>query len=190
MVEHFLKPQKVGLSFKHKLKLIWDFFLPPLSHWGRFSIAGDRKLGFLFRLFFLLDNNSYLFHNSFWSQDKLALIASLFWLSTPNQCEKCLLSSKKLNFSVNSFFGPWVYSKGSLVITSVVRPSVCVSVRLSLNISETAHYFFLKLYMKSGVNKVKKVTRLEFWKKILIRGLRGIKCKKFRFLDIFAETGH
>ena len=30
MVEHFLKPQKVGLSFKHELKLIWEnFFLPP-----------------------------------------------------------------------------------------------------------------------------------------------------------------
>ena len=26
--------------------------------------------------------------------------------------------------------------------------------------------------------------------KILIRGLRGIKCQKFRFLDIFSETGH
>ena len=30
MVEHFLKPEKVGLSFKHKLKLIWEiFFIPP-----------------------------------------------------------------------------------------------------------------------------------------------------------------
>ena len=26
--------------------------------------------------------------------------------------------------------------------------------------------------------------------KILIWGLRGIKCQKFRFLDIFSETGH
>ena len=26
--------------------------------------------------------------------------------------------------------------------------------------------------------------------KILIRGLRGIKCQKFMFLDIFSETGH
>ena len=26
--------------------------------------------------------------------------------------------------------------------------------------------------------------------KILIRGLRGIKCQKFGFLDIFSETGH
>ena len=25
---------------------------------------------------------------------------------------------------------------------------------------------------------------------ILIQGLRGIKCQKFRFLDIFSETGH
>ena len=26
--------------------------------------------------------------------------------------------------------------------------------------------------------------------KILIRGLRGIKCQKLGFLDIFSETGH
>ena len=41
-------------------------------------------------------------------------------------------------------------------------PSVCWSVRLSLNISETAHSFFLKLCMKLGVNKRNKVTQLEF----------------------------
>ena len=27
-------------------------------------------------------------------------------------------------------------------------------------------------------------------KEILIRGLRGIKCKKFEFLDFFSESGH
>ena len=36
------------------------------------------------------------------------------------------------------------------------------SVRPSLYISETAHSFFLKLYMKLGVNEVKKVTRPKF----------------------------
>ena len=29
-----------------------------------------------------------------------------------------------------------------------------------------------------------------YLEKILIRGLRGIKCKKFGFLNIFSETGH
>ena len=32
----------------------------------------------------------------------------------------------------------------------------------SLNISETAHYFFLKFCMKLGINKVKKVTGPRF----------------------------
>ena len=39
--------------------------------------------------------------------------------------------------------------------------------------------------MKLGVNKVKKVAQPEYWKKILIGGLRGIKCQKFRSADIF-----
>ena len=29
MVDYFLKPKKVDLSFKHKLKSIWENFLPP-----------------------------------------------------------------------------------------------------------------------------------------------------------------
>ena len=29
-----------------------------------------------------------------------------------------------------------------------------------------------------------------YFGKILIRGLRGIKCQKLGFLDIFSETGH
>ena len=63
--------------------------------------------------------------------------------------------------------GPRVYLMGSMVIALVRRsvgPSVrsILSVRLSLNILETAHSIFLKLCMKLGVNKVKKVTRPEF----------------------------
>ena len=50
---------------------------------------------------------------------------------------------------------------GSIVI-ALVSPSVGPLVRQSLNISETAHSIFLKLCMKIGVNKVKKVTRPEF----------------------------
>ena len=56
---------------------------------------------------------------------------------------------------------------GSIVI-ALVSPSICGpwSIRSSLNISETAHYFFLKICMELGVNKVKKVTRLEFGKNL------------------------
>ena len=46
-------------------------------------------------------------------------------------------------------FGPWVFQMGSLVIF-LDYPLVCPSVGLSLNISETAHLFFLKLCMKLG----------------------------------------
>ena len=61
----------------------------------------------------------------------------------------------------SSYFGPRVYPKGFLVITSVVRPSVCQSVfkylrDRSLVFSETLH---------EVVNEVKKVTRPKFWKK-------------------------
>ena len=61
-------------------------------------------------------------------------------------------------------FGPRVYSNRA-----------CRLVHPSLNISKTAHSIFLELCMKLGVNKVKKVTLPEFWKKVLIQGLRGIK---------------
>ena len=53
--------------------------------------------------------------------------------------------------------GPRVYPMGSMVIALVRR-----LVGPSLNILETAHSIFLKLCMKLGVNKVKKVTRPEF----------------------------
>ena len=71
------------------------------------------------------------------------------------------------------YFGPRVYPRGSLVITLVrqsVGPSVCLSVRLSvgpsarpsLNISETAHWFFLIFCMKLGYHKGTKVTEPDF----------------------------
>ena len=43
--------------------------------------------------------------------------------------------------------------------------------------------------MKLGVNKVKKGHGGNFEKKILIRGLRGIKCQKFGFWGNFSGTG-
>ena len=67
-----------------------------------------------------------------------------------------------------------VYQKWSNVTTLVRGLSVCPSVGLSLNISETAHSFFPKLCIKLEVNKVKKVTWTEFSLKILILGLSAI----------------
>ena len=69
-------------------------------------------------------------------------------------------SRKRDNFLSNLgtiYFGLQVYPMGSIVI-ALVCPLVC----LSLNILETAHSTFLELFMKLGVNKVKKVTRPEF----------------------------
>ena len=100
----------------------------------------------------------------------LTLLCSIF-------CQRNNPSWPTETLTLNSYFGPWVYSPGSLVITLVVRLSVCPSVRVSvcLWISQIPLIsFFLKFYMKLGIIKVKKVTRPGFWKKMLIRGLRGI----------------
>ena len=39
-------------------------------------------------------------------------------------------------------------------------------------------------------NRGHQLSAVSFLGKILIRGLRGIKCQKLGFLDIFLETGH
>ena len=39
-------------------------------------------------------------------------------------------------------------------------------------------------------NRGRHLSVLTYLEKILIWGLRGIKCQKLRFLDIFSETGH
>ncbi len=52
--------------------------------------------------------------------------------------------------------------------------------------SETAHRIFLIFCMKLGVNKAKKVTRPDFWKKIsfhIIRLIMSIMSPKSRFFD-------
>ena len=48
-----------------------------------------------------------------------------------------------------------------------VLSNLCLCVCPSLNISETAHYFFLVFCMKLGHHKGTKVTEPDFWKKIL-----------------------
>ena len=67
----------------------------------------------------------------------------------------------------SAYFGRQVYQKGSLVITSVVRPCVCPSVRPSLNISETAHWFFLIFCLNLGHLKGTKVTQSQIFEKNL-----------------------
>ena len=69
-----------------------------------------------------------------------------------------------LNTGVNLYFGPRVYLMGSMVI-ALVRPLVRPSVSPSLNISETAHCFFLIFCMKLGHHKGTKVTEPDFWRK-------------------------
>ena len=59
-------------------------------------------------------------------------------------------------------FGSRVSPRWSLVIALVRRSMV----RPSLNISETAHFFFLIFCMKLGHYKGTKVTEPDFWKKI------------------------
>ena len=62
-----------------------------------------------------------------------------------------------------TYFGPWVYPRGSYLITHV-RPSVVRGP--SLDISETALWIFLIFCMKLVHYKGTKVTESDFWKKI------------------------
>ena len=55
--------------------------------------------------------------------------------------------------------------------------------------SETGHYKFLIFCMMVECNRGHHLSMVPYLKKILIWALRGIKCQKFRFLDIFSETG-
>ena len=56
--------------------------------------------------------------------------------------------------------------------------------------SETGHYKFLIFCMMVESNRAHHLSMVPYLGKILIRGLRGIKCQKFRFLDIFSKTVH
>ena len=92
--------------------------------------------------------------------------------------------------SILSLFWPRVYPSGSFSnhpCGPSLRPCVYVPVFKYLN---DGLLFFSKFSMKSEINKVKKVTRPEFWKKNLICRLRGIKCQKCGFWGIFSETAH
>ena len=56
--------------------------------------------------------------------------------------------------------------------------------------SETGHYKFLIFCMMVEGNMEHHLSKVPYLGKNLIRGLRGIKCQKFGFLDIFSETAH
>ena len=55
---------------------------------------------------------------------------------------------------------------------------------------ETGHYKFLIFCMVVEGNRGHHLSVVPYLGNILIWGLRGIKCKKFRFLDIFSESIH
>ena len=56
--------------------------------------------------------------------------------------------------------------------------------------SETGHQKFLIFCMMVDGNRGHHLSVVPYLRKILIRGLRGIKCQKFGFFYIFSETGH
>ena len=56
--------------------------------------------------------------------------------------------------------------------------------------SETVHYKFLIFCMMVEGNMEHHLSKVPYLGKNLIRGLRGIKCQKFGFLDIFSEAVH
>ena len=70
------------------------------------------------------------------------------------------------------------------------RPCLSVSPLVSLKISQGLVLSFFYFCMKFGVNKVGKVTQMEFWERFLIWGLSDIECLQFMFLDIFLENSH
>ena len=72
----------------------------------------------------------------------------------------------------------WTQGLPNGVLSNRPCLSVCLSVRPSVLLSfkylREGSLVFLKLWLKLGVNKVKKVTWPKFSKKILIQGLRGV----------------
>ena len=76
------------------------------------------------------------------------------------------------------------------ILTRGLRGIKCQKFRFLDIFSETGHYKFLIFCMMVECNRGHHLNVVPYLGKILIRGLRGIKCQKIRFLDIFSETGH
>ena len=71
-----------------------------------------------------------------------------------------------------------------------LRGIKCKKLRFLDIFSDTVHSMFLIFCMIVEGNRWHHLSVVPYLGKILIQGLRGIKCQKFRFLDIFSETGH
>ena len=78
---------------------------------------------------------------------------------------------------------------GKIVIRGL-RGIKCQKFRFLDIFSETGHYKFLIFCTMVEGSRGYHLNVVPYLGKILIRGLRGIKCQKFGFLDIFLETGH
>ena len=102
---------------------------------------------------------------SYHALNEHSMYIAAFWAAAPIG-DEVLKNGEIFRPSVHPFVRPSVRPSVSqsvrLPVCLSLRPSVRSSVRPSLNISGTAHLIFLKLCMKFGVNKVKKVTRPEF----------------------------
>ena len=127
--------------------------------------------------------------HSFW---RLSCLLTLFrcvtWKSERN-CQTCIKFGKLMRSWLKLYNGClrfWTPSSLKGVLSN--RP--CPLVGLSLNISETVHWFFLIFCMMVEGNRGHHLSVVSYLGKILIRRLKGIKCQKFRFFDIFSETGH
>ena len=78
---------------------------------------------------------------------------------------------------------------GKMLIRGL-RGIKCPKFRFFDIFSETGYYKFLIFCMMVECNRGHHLNVVPYLGKILIRGLRGIKCQKFGLLDIFSETGH
>ena len=76
------------------------------------------------------------------------------------------------------------------ILIQGLRGIKCPKFRFFDIFSETAYYKFLIFCMMVECNRGHHLSVVPYLGKILIWGLRGIKCQKFGFFDIFSETGH
>ena len=76
------------------------------------------------------------------------------------------------------------------ILIGGLRGIKCQKFRFLDIFSETGHLKFLIFCMMVEGNRGHHLNVVPYLGKILIRGLRGIKCQKLGFLDIFSETGH
>ena len=76
---------------------------------------------------------------------------------------------------------------GKILIRGL-RGIKCPKFRFFDIFSETGYYKFLIFCMMVECNRGHHLSVVPYLEKILIWGLRGIKCQKFKFLDTFSEA--